>query len=68
MLIEQTGNKNFRFEISSKVDSYGLQQLINYAKYLEATANSKAQQKDVDKFADEVNASWWKKNRKRFIK
>ena len=33
-----------------------------------ATAKSKAKQSDVDKLADEVNAAWWKKNRKRFIK
>jgi hypothetical protein len=37
-------------------------------KYLEATSKSKAKQSDVDKLADEVNASWWAKNRKRFTK
>jgi hypothetical protein len=37
-------------------------------KYLEATSKSKAKQSDVDKLADEVNASWWNENRKRFIK
>ena len=68
MLIEQ-GNKNqIVIALSSKIDSFGLQRLIDYVKYLEATSSSKAKQLDVDKLADEVNASWWNKNRKRFIK
>jgi hypothetical protein len=50
------------------VDSFGLQRLIEYLKYLEATAKSKPRQKEIDKLADEVNADWWRKNRKRFIK
>ena len=39
----------------------------DYLKYLEATSKSKAKQSDVDKLADEINASWLKKNRDRFI-
>jgi hypothetical protein len=68
MLIERTGNNQITITLSSSVDSFGLQRMIDYAKYLEATANSKAKQSDVDKLADAVNASWWAKNRKRFIK
>jgi len=54
--------------LSSSIDSYGLQRLIDYVKYLEATSKSKAKQTEVDKLADEVNASWWSKNKKRFIR
>ena len=68
MLIERTSNNQIVITVSSSVDSFGLQRLIDYAKYLEVTSKSKAKQLDVDKLADEVNASWWAKNRKRFIK
>jgi hypothetical protein len=67
MLIERSNNQ-ITITVSSSVDSFGLQRLIDYVKYLEGTAKSKAKQADVDKLADEVNASWWSKNRKRFIK
>lgn len=68
MLIERTNDKQITITVSSSVDSFGLQRLIDYVKYLEATSGSKAKQADVDKLADQVNASWWKKNRNRFIK
>lgn len=68
MLIERTKNNQITITVSSSVDSFGLQRLIDYVKYLEATAKSKAKQQDIDKLADSVNASWWAKNRKRLIK
>ena len=68
MLIEQKNNNEIEIRVSSSVDSFGLQRLLGYIKYLEATSKSKAKQSDADKLADEVNASWWLKNRKRFIK
>ncbi len=68
MLIERTNNDTITITLPSSVDKFGLQRLIDYAKYLEATAKSKAKQADVDKLADEVHAAWWDKNRKRFIK
>lgn len=61
MLIERTTDNQITITVSSSVDSFGLQRLIDYIKYLEATSASKAKQSDVDKLADEVNASWWKK-------
>ena len=68
MLIERPTKNKITITVSSTVDSFGLQRLIDYAKYLEATSKSKAKQSAVDKLADEVNADWWAKNRKRFIK
>lgn len=68
MLIERTDNNQITITLSSSVDSFGLQRLIDYVKYLEATSKSEAKQSDIDQLADEVNASWWEKNRKRFIK
>ena len=68
MLIERTNNNQLTITVSSSVDSFGLQRLIDYVKYLETTAKSKAKQADVDKLADDVNAAWWTKNRKRLVK
>jgi hypothetical protein len=68
MLIERSDNNQIIIKVSSSVDSFGLQRIIGYLKYLEATSKSKAKQSDVDKLADEVNDTWWAKNRKRFVK
>lgn len=68
MQIERTDNDKITIRISSSVDSFGLQRLIDYLKYLEVTSKNKATQSDIDKLADEVNASWWEKNRNRLIK
>lgn len=68
MTIERTNSNQITITVSSSVDSFGLQRLIDYVKYLEATSKSKAKQSDIDKLANEVNATWWKKNSKRFIK
>ena len=68
MLIERPNNNQIVITVSSGVDSFALQRLIDYVKYLEATAQSKAKQKDIDILADEVNSRWWLKNKKRFIK
>ena len=68
MHIERTSNKEITITVSSSIESFALQRLIDYIKYLEATSKSKAKQSDVDKLADEVNSSWWAKNRQRFIK
>lgn len=68
MLVEQKNNDRIVITLSSTMDSFGLQGLLDYIKYLEATSKSKAKQADVDQLADDVNAAWWTKNRKRFIK
>lgn len=63
MVIERNDNKQITITVSSEVDSFGLQRLIDYAKYLEATSKSKAKQSNIDKLADQVNAGWWAKNK-----
>jgi len=68
MLIESADNNKVTITVSSSVDKFDLQRIIDYIKYLEATANSKAKQADIDKLADEVNSSWWQSNKSRFIK
>jgi hypothetical protein len=68
MLIENIDNNKITITLSSSVDRFGLQRLIDYLKYLEATAGSTAKQSEIDQLADEVNAEWWAKNKSRFIK
>lgn len=67
MLIERT-EKEVIIRLPSYIDAEGLQQFVDYLLYKEATAKSKAKQKDVDKLAKDVKKNWWAKNRKRFIK
>lgn len=68
MLVEKVNNNQITITVSSSIDSFGLQRIIDYIKYLEATANRKVKQEDIDKLADDINASWWSKNKQRFIK
>jgi len=68
MMIENVDNNKITITVSSSVDKFGLQRIIDYLKYLEATSTSKAKQSDIDKLADDVNSSWWEANKSRFIK
>jgi hypothetical protein len=67
MLIESLDKNKITITVSSSIDKFGLQRVIDRIKYLEATAASKAKQSDIDALADEVNASWWQANKHRFI-
>lgn len=68
MLVERIENNRIVISMSSNVDMFGIQRLIDYARYLEATSQSKAKQSDIDKLADEVNQNWWNDNKHRFTK
>lgn len=67
MLIERT-NREVIIRLPASVDTMGLQRLVDYLTYKEATANSKATQDQVDKLARQVKKGWWKQNRKRLLK
>lgn len=67
MLIERTPNEVI-IRLPASVDTTGLQRLVDYLTYQEATANSKATQDQIDKLSRDVKKGWWKKNRKRFLK
>ena len=67
MTIERS-NSEIIIRIPGNVDTEGLQRLINFLIYREATAGSKASQNDVDRLAKEVNKSWWEENKGRFLK
>jgi hypothetical protein len=67
MQIERTTDE-IVIRIPSYVDTQGLQRLIDFLTYREATAKSKAKQSEVDELAKEVKKGWWDKNRSRFVK
>jgi hypothetical protein len=67
MVIERT-KKEVIIRLPSYIDTEGLQNLINYLIYKEATDKSQAKQDDVDRLAKEIKKGWWSKNRRRFIK
>ncbi|MCF8370970.1 MAG: hypothetical protein K9H64_05060 [Bacteroidales bacterium] len=67
MILEKT-SKEILLKISPNIDKYGIQRLMDYAEYLEMTANSKASQEDADNLADELNENWWNNNKDRFLK
>lgn len=67
MEIERTSKEGI-IRLPSYVDTEGLQRLVDYLIYKEATAKSKAKQADVDALATEVKIGWWTENRNRFIK
>lgn len=66
MIIERTKSEII-IRVSSKINTFGLQRLVDYLKYQELTAHSKAKQSDIDALAREVNKGWWEKNKQRFI-
>jgi len=67
MKIERT-DKEIIIRIPASVDTEGLQELVDYVRYKEITSKFEVDQNDVDKLADEINESWWSKNRDRFLK
>ena len=67
MIIERT-NEEIIIKLPATVDTIGLQRLVDYLTYKEATSMSKATQEAIDKLANEAKKGWWSKNRKRFIK
>ena len=67
MVIERT-KKEVIIRLPSSIDTDGLQNIINYLSYKEATDKSQTKQEQVDKLAKEIKKGWWGKNRSRFIK
>jgi len=67
MLIERTDTEVI-IRLPSYVDTDGLQNLVDYLSYKEATAKSKAKQADVDKLAKQVKKGWWAANQNRVLK
>ena len=67
MVIERTSGEII-IRLPSSVDTNGLQRLVDYLTFKEATAASKATQEDVDQLAKEVKKGWWETNKSRLVK
>jgi hypothetical protein len=63
----QTINNQIVITLPAAIDLEGVQRLINYLLYKEATKDSKAKQEDVDQLAREINKQWWQENKQRFL-
>lgn len=64
----QRTDSEILLRLPANIDTLGLQRLIDYLKYKEATAESETDQAEIDKLAKESKANWWKENRHRFVK
>ncbi|MBV6641017.1 MAG: hypothetical protein KI791_09870 [Cyclobacteriaceae bacterium] len=67
MLVERKNNEII-IRLDGSVNADFLQQTLDYLRYLEIGAKSKATQSQIDQLADEVNKGWWEKNKSKFIK
>ncbi|MEO6833502.1 MAG: hypothetical protein ABI169_14945 [Chitinophagaceae bacterium] len=67
MVVERT-NKEVIIRLPLSVNTEDLQAFLNYARYTELTSGFQIDQKNVDKLANQINSSWWEKNRKHLIK
>lgn len=64
----QRTDSEILLRLPANVDTLGLQRMIDYLKYKEATAENQADQAEIDKLAKESKTNWWKENRHRFVK
>jgi hypothetical protein len=68
MILERT-DKEILVRLPAYVDLTELQDMLNYLEYKEATAKTKATQKDVDELSEKVNQNIWTRfKRKRDLK
>jgi hypothetical protein len=65
LIIERTKSE-IVIRVSSKVNTLGLQRLVDFLRYQEITADCKVKQSDIDALAKEVNKNWWESNKQRF--
>lgn len=63
----QTINNQIIITLPANINLEGVQRLVNYLLYKEATKDSQATQEDVDQLAREVNKQWWEENKNRFL-
>lgn len=66
MTIQQIDNQII-ITLPGSTDLEGVQRLINYWLYKQATKDSQAKQEDVDNLARGANKLWWEENKQRFL-
>ena len=66
MIIERTADAII-VRLPTNINIEEIQRFLNYLRYKEIVAKSKATQEDVDQLAHEVNKNWWEKNKSKFL-
>jgi hypothetical protein len=66
MTIERTAD-GIIVKLPTNTNIEEIQRILNYLRYKEIVAKSKATQEDIDNLAREVNKSWWEHNKRRFL-
>ncbi|MEY3239088.1 MAG: hypothetical protein RIR11_526 [Bacteroidota bacterium] len=66
MTIERTADAII-VRLPTNINIEEIQRFLNYLRYKEIIAKSKATQEDVDQLAREINKSWWENNKHRFL-
>ena len=65
MIIERTASE-FVIRFPFTADSERMQDMIDYLRYKELTANYSVAQSEVDNLAQAINKKWWEQNRMKF--
>ena len=65
MVIERTANE-FVIRVPFTADVERMQDLIDYLRYKELTANYRVEQSEVNMLAKSINRNWWQKNQSKF--
>jgi len=65
MTIERTTNEFIiRFPFTTNYER--MQDMIDYLRFKELTANYSVAQSEVDQLASDINLKWWKQNQSKF--
>ena len=67
-MIVQTKNNETIIKVPNSIDFTYLQDFIDYLTVKSIVSKSKATDKQITAMAEEAQASWWKKNKSRFVK
>ena len=66
MVIERNSNEVI-VRLSNNIPWEDLQLMLNFIKYREKVATSRANQEDIDAISSEINKNWWAENKHRFL-
>ena len=66
MRVESVNNEIKLTFSKNALDITEIQSFIDYIKFREISALSKVTQEDANKLAEEINQSWWDKNKHKF--
>jgi len=67
MIVERKNNEVI-VKLDGSLDVDSLQQTLNYLRYLELGAKSKASEEQIDQLVKDVKKGWWKNCRDKFIR